>query len=153
MDFVPHDEQLGCYPSDAWVRAMAPGVVTRSSFGAVVVDSDGDGYAGTGWAITYQHVETRDRVAVGTRVETGDPLGHPSCEGGFSNGTHVHISRTYNGRWVAADGDLPFIMNGWVSRGLGREYDGQLVRGDEVKEACECRGEINAIPGSSPATD
>ena len=78
MDFVPHDEQLGCYPSDAWVRAMAPGVVTRSSFGAVVVDSDGDGYAGTGWAITYQHVETRDRVAVGTRVETGDPCIPPA---------------------------------------------------------------------------
>lgn len=152
LDFVPDHEQLGCYQSDAWVRAMSPGVVTRSSSGAVVVDSDGDGYAGTGWAITYQHLETRDRVALGTRVETGDPLGHPSCEGGFSNGTHVHIARTYNGRWVAADGEMPFVMSGWVSQGLGREYDGLLVRGDEVKEACECRGELNAIPGSPPAT-
>jgi murein DD-endopeptidase MepM/ murein hydrolase activator NlpD len=153
LDFVPHHEQLGCYPSDAWVLAMAPGVVTRSSFGAVVVDSDGDGYAGTGWAITYQHVETRDRIALGARVATGDPLGHPSCEGGFSNGTHVHISRTYNGRWVSADGSLPFLMNGWRSLGLGREYDGQLVRGDEVKEACECRGDINAIPGGPVPTN
>jgi LasA protease len=83
---------------------MAPGLVVRSDFGAVVVDMDGDGYAGTGWAITYMHLETRDRVAIGTQVKTGDPLGHPSCEGGFSNGTHVHIARTYNGRWVAADG-------------------------------------------------
>jgi LasA protease len=145
LDFVPHHEQLGCYPTDAWTRAMAPGVVTRSDFGAVVVDLDGDGYAGTGWAITYMHLETRDRIAAGTRVETGDPLGHPSCEGGFSNGTHVHISRTYNGRWVAADGALPFIMSGWRSQGLGREYDGLLVRGDEVKEACECRADLNAI--------
>lgn len=124
---------------------MAPGVVTRSDFGAVVVDLDGDGYAGTGWAITYMHLESRDRVAVGTRVETGDPLGHPSCEGGFSNGTHVHIARTYNGRWVSSDGPLPFVMGGWESQGAGREYDGFLVRGDAVKEACECRSEGNAI--------
>lgn len=145
LDFVPHHEQLGCYPSDAWARAMAPGVVTRSDFGAVVVDLDGDGYAGTGWAITYMHLENRDRIEVGTRVETGDPLGHPSCEGGFSNGTHVHVARTYNGRWISADGALPFVMGGWESQGTGREYDGFLVRGDTVKEACECRGEENAI--------
>ncbi|MFW5943359.1 MAG: LysM peptidoglycan-binding domain-containing protein [Chloroflexota bacterium] len=145
LDFVPHHEQLGCYPSDAWVLAMAPGVVTRSDFGAVVVDMDGDGYAGTGWAITYMHLESRDRIAVGATVERGDRLGHPSCEGGFSNGTHVHIARTYNGRWVSADGSIPFTMGGWQSQGLGREYDGRLVRGDTVKEACECRGEGNAI--------
>ena len=145
LDFVPNHQQLGCYSSESWVRAMAPGVVTRSDFGAVVVDLDGDGYAGTGWAITYMHLESRDRVAVGTMVQTGDPLGHPSCEGGYSNGTHVHLARTYNGRWVAADGAMPFAMGGWVSAGLGREYDGQLIRGNEIKEACECREEGNAI--------
>lgn len=145
LDFVPQHEQLGCYPSDAWVRAMAPGIVTRSDFGAVVVDLDGDGYAGTGWAITYMHLETRDRLAQGTQVNAGDPLGHPSCEGGFSNGTHVHIARTYNGRWVSADGALPFVMAGWISQGLGREYDGLLVRDGVTKEACVCREEINAI--------
>jgi hypothetical protein len=145
LDFVPHHEQLGCYTSEAWVRATAPGVVTRSSFGAVVVDLDGDGYAGSGWAVLYMHLEDRDRVAVGTRVETGDPLGHPSCEGGFSNGTHVHLARTYNGRWVSADGDTPFVLGGWESQGMGREYDGLLVRGEEVREACECRSEENAI--------
>lgn len=145
LDFVPHHEQLGCYTSDAWVRAMAPGIVTRSSFGAVVVDLDGDGYAGTGWAITYMHLESRDRVPLGTEVAAGDPLGHPSCEGGFSNGTHVHLSRTYNGRWVSADTAIPFVMSGWMSQGLGREYDGVLVRDGVTKEACECRGEINAI--------
>jgi hypothetical protein len=124
---------------------MAEGIVTRSDFGAVVVDMDGDGYAGTGWAITYMHLETRDRVAAGTTVRAGDRLGHPSCEGGFSNGTHTHIARTYNGRWIAADGDLPFNMSGWVSQGLGTEYDGLLLRDGESKEACVCREEINAI--------
>lgn len=147
LDFVPAGDQLGCVQSDAWVLAMADGVVTRSDFGAVVVDLDGDGYAGTGWAITYMHLESRDRIPVGAFVQTGDRLGHPSCEGGFSNGTHVHVARTYNGRWVSADGLIPFVMGGWVSQGLGREYDGLLVRGGVSKEACECREEINAIPG------
>jgi LasA protease len=147
LDFVPPGEQLGCVLSDHWVTAMADGVVTRSDFGAVVIDMDGDGYAGTGWAITYMHLETRDRIAAGALVQAGDRLGHPSCEGGFSNGTHVHVARSYNGRWVAADGAIPFEMGGWVSQGLGREYDGLLVRGGVSREACECREEGNAITG------
>jgi hypothetical protein len=36
-------------------------------------------------------------------------------------------------------------MNGWTSQGLGNEYDGLLIRGETVKEACECREEINSI--------
>jgi LasA protease len=150
LDFAPASEQLGCVESDAWVTAMADGIVTRSDFGAVVVDLDEDRYAGTGWAITYMHLETRDRIPAGTPVQTGDRLGHPSCEGGFSNGTHVHIARTYNGRWIAADGPLPFEMGGWVSQGLGIEYDGLLIRGNVTKEACSCREEGNEITADEP---
>jgi LysM repeat protein len=150
LDFVPPGEQAGCITTDAWVTAMAPGVVVRSGHGAVVVDLDGgdeaaDGYAGTGWAVTSMHLETRDRIAAGTRVQTGDRLGHPSCEGGFSNGTHVHIVRSYNGRWISADGDMPFEMSGWLSSGAGAEYDGYLTRGDATKEACVCREDVNAV--------
>ncbi|MCB8947067.1 MAG: LysM peptidoglycan-binding domain-containing protein [Ardenticatenaceae bacterium] len=150
LDFAPPADQLGCVQSESWVTAAADGIVTRSDFGAVVVDLDlpeqpADGYAGTGWAITYMHLETRDRIAVGTPVQVGDRLGHPSCEGGFSNGTHLHLARTYNGRWVAADGELAFNMAGWISQGLGSEYDGLLVRGTVSREACVCRDEINAI--------
>ena len=145
LDFAPPGQQLGCVPSDYWVTAMADGIVTRSDFGAVVVELTGDGYAGTGWAITYMHVERRNRVSVGTQVRTGDRLGHPSCEGGFSTGTHLHIARTYNGRWVAADGPLPFVMSGWVSEGTGREYNGRLLRDGVVRQACQCREEINRI--------
>jgi hypothetical protein len=145
LDFAPPHDQLGCYVSDAWVTAMVDGLVTRSDAGAVVTDLDGDGYPGTGWTITYMHVEARDRIPIGSFVQAGDAIGHPSCEGGFSNGTHVHVARAYNGRWISADGDFPFKMSGWVAQGLGREYDGLLVKGDQVKEACECREETNAI--------
>lgn len=145
LDFAPPSDQLGCVPSDNWVTAMSDGIVTRSGNGAVVVDMDGDGYAGTGWAITYMHLESRDRIPVGQTVETGDRLGHPSCEGGFSNGTHVHIVRSYNGRWISADTEQPFAMSGWVSQGAGTEYNGYLVRDGVTKEACACRDESNAI--------
>lgn len=145
LDFAPPGEQLGCVLSDDWVTAAAPGTVTRSGNGAVVVDLDVDGYAGTGWAITYMHLETRDRVAVGTEVAVGDRLGHPSCEGGFSNGTHLHLVRSFNGRWISADGDIPFVLSGWISSGTGTEYDGFLTRGETVREACVCREESNAI--------
>ncbi|MCA9867429.1 MAG: LysM peptidoglycan-binding domain-containing protein [Anaerolineae bacterium] len=144
LDFVPPGE-AGCVQSEAWVTSMTDGVVVRSGHGAVVIDMDGDNYAGTGWAITYMHLETRDRIALGTAVKTGDHLGHPSCEGGFSNGTHLHITRSYNGRWISADGDLPFVMSGWVSSGAGAEYDGYLTRGAASRVACVCREEVNAI--------
>ena len=145
IDFAPPADELGCVISDSWVTAMADGLVVRSDKGAVVVDLDADGFAGTGWAILYMHLETRDRIAAGTFVQTGDRLGHPSCEGGFSNGTHVHVARLYNGRWVSADGPIPLEMAGWVTHGLGREYDGLLSRGGVDKEACVCREEGNGI--------
>ena len=146
LDFVPPDVEQGCLQSEAWVTAMTDGVVVRSDMGAVVVDAEGDGYAGTGWALLYMHLESRDRIPTDTFVQTGDRLGHPSCEGGFSNGTHVHVGRLYNGRWVSADGSIPFDMAGWVSQGLGREYDGLLIRGGTQKEACDiCQDESNSV--------
>lgn len=145
IDFVPPDVQGGCFQSGSWVTAVAPGEVTRSGFGAVVVDLDGDGYAGTGWAVTYMHLDNQDRIMEGERVDTGDRLGHPGCEGGFTNGTHLHIARTYNGRWISADGAIPFDFDGWLSQGAGYEYNGWLVRGDETKTADVLRSEDNAI--------
>ncbi|HFQ92942.1 MAG TPA: LysM peptidoglycan-binding domain-containing protein [Anaerolineae bacterium] len=146
LDFAPPEMEIGCAPSDSWVTAVSDGVVTRSGFGAVVVDMDGDNYAGTGWAVAYMHLDNRDRIPVGSPVQTGDRLGHPGCEGGFSDADHVHLTRTYNGRWISADGTLPFDLGGWVSQGAGREYDGFLTRGNVSKEACACWEELNAIP-------
>ncbi|MCC7358673.1 MAG: LysM peptidoglycan-binding domain-containing protein [Anaerolineales bacterium] len=145
LDFAPPSDALGCVPSDQWVVAAAPGLIVRTGDGAVLQDLDGDGYEQTGWVLFYMHVEARDRVEPGTYVQAGDRLGHPSCEGGVSDGTHMHFARKYNGEWQAADGPLPFVLDGWVSAGLGQEYDGTLTNGVVTLEACACRAEGNAI--------
>ncbi len=145
LDFVPAGEQLGCSESAEWTTAMADGVVVRSGFGGVVIDLDGDGYAGTGWTLHYLHIANDGRVTAGARVKAGDRIGHPSCEGGFSNGTHIHIARAYNGHWLDAGSETPFNLSGWQAQGLIYEYDGMLIKGEDVREACECREEFNAV--------
>ena len=145
LDFAPPGEALGCFPSDAWVVASASGQVVYAQDGAVIQDLDGDGIWQTGWSFLYMHIDSADRVKVGDYLDAGDPVGHPSCEGGYSTGTHLHIARRYNGEWIAADGSLPFIMDGWVSSGYGVEYDGYLTKGELTVEAWDGRSSINAI--------
>jgi len=145
LDFAPPGNAWGCVQSEAWVTAIADGVILRSGEGQVLLDLDGDGFEQTGWVILYLHIESRDRVQTGEVVRAGDPIGHPSCEGGFSTGTHVHIARKYNGEWIAADGMLPFNLEGWVSAGDGIEYNGTLTRDGMVIEAYAGRSPINAI--------
>jgi len=82
--------------------------------GVVVVDMDGDGSEQTGWTMLYLHVATDGRVAKGEWVEQDDRIGHPSCEGGVSTGTHLHFARKYNGEWVLADGAIPFVLSDWT---------------------------------------
>ncbi len=137
LDFAPPGEAAGCVSSDAWVVAVADGLILRAENGAVVQDLDNDGYEQTGWTVLYMHVETRERVQPNTYVYAGERIGHPSCEGGVSNGTHLHLARRYNGEWIPADGNLPFNLDGWVSSGNGVEYDGSLTRGGTVVEAWE----------------
>lgn len=145
IDFAPPGEALGCVQSDAWVVAAADGLITRSANGAVVQDLDGDGFEQTGWSILYMHIETRDRVRPGTFLKAGDRVGHPSCEGGVSTGTHLHLARRYNGEWIPADGPLPFNLDGWISKGDGIEYDGYLVKNGVTVEALVGRKSENAI--------
>ncbi len=145
LDFAPPGEALGCVQSDAWVVAVADGPIVRAHNGAVIQDLDGDGMEQTGWTILYMHVESRDRVRPGTYLKAGERIGHPSCEGGYSTGTHLHLARRYNGEWIPADGSLPFNLEGWVSRGDGYEYNGYLVRDGVTIEALEGREPENAI--------
>ncbi len=145
LDFAPPGEAQGCVPSSAWVVASAPGLIVYSDHGAVIQDLDGDGVMQTGWTIFYMHIDSWERIETGVYLSAGDKIGHPSCEGGFSTGTHVHIARRYNGEWVAADGEIPFVLDGWVASGYGVEYDGYLTKGDITVEAWNGRSTINAI--------
>ena len=145
IDFAPSGIPNGCVQSDAWVVAMVPGLVVHSDEGAVVEDLDSDGNEHSGWDILYEHIEDRDRVPVGTQLKLADRIGHPSCEGGFANGTHTHLARRFNGEWIAADGPIPFNLSGWVVSGTGTEYDGYLTKGDRTIEACDCGAPDNEI--------
>jgi murein DD-endopeptidase MepM/ murein hydrolase activator NlpD len=91
------------------------------------------------------HIDSQGRVKPGTNLKAGERIGHPSCEGGVSTGTHLHLARRYNGEWIPADQTLPFVLDGWVSRGGGNEYDGFLEKKGHVIEAWEGRSSDNAI--------
>ena len=145
LDFAPPPGNLGCVKSKHWVTAAAPGMIVYSDGGAVVQSLDGDPYAQTGWSLLYMHIDSKGRVEPGTILETGDRIGHPSCEGGFSTGTHLHIARRYNGEWIPADQDLPFNLGGWISRGYGAPYQGSLSDGNQTLQAEDHRTEINLI--------
>jgi murein DD-endopeptidase MepM/ murein hydrolase activator NlpD len=147
VDFDPNEGYLGCQPASSLATAAASGLVIYSQDGEVMVDLDGDGHEETGWVLFYLHIATKDRVPVGTRVKQGDPIGHPSCEGGFSEVTHLHVARKFNGEWIAADGPLPLVLSGWQFHSSGVSYEGTATRGSQERTACECRGEedINGL--------
>lgn len=148
IDFAPPDERPAgspsCYISDYWVTAVAPGVIARTDTGTVILDLDGDSDEATGWTVLYLHLAADGRIAEGTVVNAGDRLGRPSCEGGFSNGTHVHIARRYNGEWIPADCSAcarpapAFNLGGWSAVGLAnQEYQGFLVNGGGERRIAE----------------
>jgi LasA protease len=138
LDFAPSDVRGHCAVSNEAATAAAPGMVLRDEDNQVLVDLDQDGYEQTGWVLFYLHLVPVENLGPGTMLAQGDPIGYPSCEGGLANSSHVHIARRYNGEWMAADGPVPMVLSGWtVVEGAG-QYDGELVKGGEVREACEC---------------
>jgi LasA protease len=144
LDFIT-SEELGCQVSAQWAVAAAAGVVVRTDEGVVVIDLDGDGHEETGWDLFYMHVAAEDRVSAGTRVDQGQRIGHPSCEGGYSTATHLHFARKYDGEWIPADGPCPLVLSGWTAHGT-ESYEGTMTKGDLVRTACECReDEINGL--------
>jgi LasA protease len=136
----------GCGALPEWAVAMADGVITRSARGEVVQALDPSGDDRVGWSLLYLHIGTNGRVPVGTRVKRGDRIGHPSCEGGVSDGAHMHLVRRHNGEWVNGTGRLPFVIGGWALSEATEEYDGYLTRGAVRREACVCKqASVNGI--------
>jgi murein DD-endopeptidase MepM/ murein hydrolase activator NlpD len=134
LDFAPPSKTQGCATSDRWVTAVADGVIVRSNTDqGVMLDLDGDGDERTGWNVYYLHLASADRVQAGAVVKAGQPIGHPSCEGGSATGTHVHIARKYNGEWmpaggISAAGILAYNFEGWLAFESGPAYEGYLKR-------------------------
>jgi murein DD-endopeptidase MepM/ murein hydrolase activator NlpD len=122
----------GCKAAPQQALAAAEGVVVRSAHGVLALDLDGDGNEQTGWVLIYLHLS--DRLPVGTQVQAGDALGHPSCEGGEASGAHVHLARKYNGEWLGLD-RVPFVLSGWQVEAGEKAYQGRMVRGDQVVTA------------------
>ena len=127
LDFAPAGIP-GCSSTGEWATAVNDGIIAQTDLATVTLDLDGDGDERTGWTVIYLHLAANDMVKVGTLLKAGNPVGHPSCEGGSSTGTHIHISRKYNGEWISAAGALPFEMEGWVAQYGGEPYEGTLER-------------------------
>jgi LasA protease len=145
LDFGPPAAVTGCTSSQEWATAPAPGIVTRSEEAIVVLDLDSDGDHRTGWSLFYFHLDTKERITAGTHVQPGDLIGHPSCEGGRATGTHFHLARRYNGEWLPAAGPIPFVLDGWVAAGGLEPYEGTLMKGSKIVEACTCSTRENRI--------
>lgn len=147
VDFAPADQAGSCWPSGYWNVAAAPGVITSSESGRVVEDLNGDGFQGTGWALLYMHNGTDERIEVGQKINTYDHIGHPSCEGGAAETSHLHFARIYNGQWIAADdAKIPLVLSGWTFAGDSQEYNGSMSRDGKTRTAENQRlEELNGI--------
>jgi LasA protease len=154
LDFAPPDVRGHCAVSGEAATAAAPGLVLRSGDGQATIDLDGDGYEQTGWVLFYLHVVPAEHVQAGTALAQGDLVGYPSCDGGVADSSHLHIARRYNGEWLDAGGPVPMVLSGWTAvSGLGA-YDGELVKGSQVREACECwEDEKNGLVSDNTVLD
>lgn len=135
LDFAPPSNATGCAISEDYATAVADGVIARTGNALVELDLDGDGEIRTGWVIYYLHLANEGLIRKGTVVKAGDPLGHPSCEGGNATGTHVHIARKYNGEWIPAGGVLAFDLEGWIARDGAAPYQGTLTHFSQTATA------------------
>ncbi len=149
LDMAPPAGETGCIDTEKFVTASAPGVVVRATDSTLILDLDGDGDEHTGWVVFYFHLARTGMTAAGTRVQTGDNLGHPSCEGGHATGTHVHLARKYNGEWLPADGVvpgvIPFVLGGWTVQKGATPYAGRMERLGAWVEACTCSTAANKV--------
>lgn len=148
VDFAPPTEVSGCFNPTAkeFATAVADSVVARLDRGVVVIDLDMDGDERTGWTLLYLHIATPQKVALGTILKAGDFVGYPSCEGGTTTGTHLHIARKYNGEWIPADSPMPFNMEGWIPHNGTKAYQGTLSRDGFIITASPVSDMFSSVP-------
>jgi hypothetical protein len=145
VDFAPGAMTSGCTESSDYATAVANGIIARVGDGLAVLDLDGDGDERTGWVVFYLHVAAEGRVPLYSRLKAGDPIGHPSCEGGIATGTHVHIARKYNGEWILAGGPLALDLEGWIAQNGPQAYQGTLNRFSATVIACTCADQASLV--------
>jgi len=153
VDFAPPSQFHGCFTPDPqnYAIAAADGLVVRSDINGLALDLDGDGDERTGWVIFYLHLAGSTRAPLGKQLNAGDKIGYPSCEGGETTGTHVHIARKYNGEWILADGPLTFNFEGWSAHAGRVAYQGTFTRNGATVTACQCSNYYSQIrSGAGP---
>ncbi len=128
VDFAPPAKEHGCFVSYAEVIAPHSGTIVRKGTGMAMFDMDDDGDEHTGWVLLFLHLKTESIPPLGTHLEMGDMIGHPSCDGGTSSGTHVHIARKYNGEWIEAGGIIPLNLDNWITENGDEKYEGKMRR-------------------------
>jgi hypothetical protein len=155
-----------------WVRAAADGYFTavlRNGCPCVRIQHD------DGTTTNYFHLRRssvkRLGYKVGDPVRAGQPLGHPSCEVGpkrcgashAASGVHVHFHRTNAATAARLPADRA-VLSGWTVKAVGRQRDGMMIKGEEVREtrgklvgwACSpttavCRGKRNDLESDNAA--
>ena len=157
VDFAPPAEarQAGpCYISSFPVTAVARGTIARLDEGTVVLDLDEDSKESTGWTVLYLHVDYHDSLVEGQLVEAGNIIGFPSCLGGFTTATHLHIARRYNGEWLPADCNRcpqgvaapPFVMSSWRVVGLASQlYQGFMINQLDSRSVVAEQGRFTSV--------
>ncbi|MCY3780955.1 MAG: LysM peptidoglycan-binding domain-containing protein [Chloroflexi bacterium] len=157
VDFSPPAEahQVGvCYTSSYPATAVAGGAIARLDEGLVVLDLDEDSNEGSGWTILYLHVDYHDSLMEGQLVEAGNIIGYPSCLGGFTTATHLHIARRFNGEWLPADCNrcsvdvtVPsFVMSNWKVVGLASQlYQGFMINELDSRSAVAEQGRFTSV--------
>ncbi len=142
IDFAPQLPASGCVESDEWVVAPADGIITRVGLGLLAHTIGEAETELTGWTLVYVHLRAdRFKLRVGQRVQVGERLGQPSCDGGLeATGSHLHLARKYNGEWMPAGGPPAYVLGGWEVLGEHRAYQGKLVERSSGRSltACAC---------------
>jgi LasA protease len=104
LDFRANRNGFGTNTSNIWVSSASQGSAIRHSSCFVEVLASG------GWSTTYYHldnvqVNTNQNVSKNTRLANyADNLNQSLCDGGQSNGPHLHFSLKRNGVYASLDG-------------------------------------------------